>query len=60
MHILAYCWSTDNVHRPIRIHAMGKVDTLAIIEEHFSKNHSVQAISHGLSEFWKSAPQFVQ
>ena len=27
------------------------------IEEHFSKTHSVQAISHGLSEFSKSAPQ---
>src|SRR6218665_3874300 len=27
------------------------------IEEHFSKTHSVQAISHGMSEFWKRAPQ---
>ena len=27
------------------------------IEEHFSKTHSVQAISIGLSEFWESAPQ---
>ena len=29
-----------------------------VTEEHFSKIHSYQAISIGLSEFWKSAPQF--
>src|SRR6218665_572720 len=32
-----------------------------VIEEYFSKTHSVQAINIGLtcSEFWKSAPQLV-
>ena len=28
------------------------------IEEHFSKTHSVHGLLLGLSEFWKSAPQF--
>jgi len=27
-----------------------------IIEEHFSKTHSVHGLLLGLSEFWKSAP----
>ena len=30
---------------------------MMIIEEHFSKTHSVHGLFLGLSEFWKSAPQ---
>src|SRR6218665_438710 len=32
---------------------------LELIEEHFSKTHSVHGLLLGLSEFWKSVPQFL-